>query len=74
MNQCNLELFTEFDQRLRPKGRGIISDNSAGATKSGYNIFQEADDHFVRSAYGRDNFYPLGEVVGRSQNPSVLTT
>jgi hypothetical protein len=74
VNQGNLELFTEFDQRLKPKGRSIISDDSAGATKSRYNIFQEADNHFVRSASGGDNFYPFSEVVSCSQNPSVLAT
>ena len=74
MNQRNPKLVTKFDQRLRPKWGRIVSENFARAAKPSYDVLQEADDYFVRSASGRDSFYPFGEVVGCSQNPSVLAT
>ena len=74
MNQRNPKLFTEFDQGIRPKWRSIVSDNFSRIAEPSYDVFQEVDDHFVRSASSRDNFYPFGEVVGCSQNPSVLAT
>jgi hypothetical protein len=74
VDQRNLKLFTELNQRLRPERGSIVGDDFAGTAKSGYDILQEADNYFVRSTPGRGSFYPLGEIVSRSQDPSVLTT
>ena len=67
-------MFTKFDQRLRPEGGGIVSDNLTWATESGYDVFQEFDDYFVRSAPGGDSLYPLGEIISCSEDPSMLAT
>jgi hypothetical protein len=74
VNQGNPILFTELDQWLRPEGGSIVSDNPARATKLGKNVLQEADNYFMRSAPRGDSFYPLGEIVCCSQDPSVLAT
>jgi hypothetical protein len=54
------------------KWGNIVSDNFARTAKSSYDIFQKADDYFVGSASGRDNFYSFREVVSCCQNPSML--
>jgi hypothetical protein len=74
VDQRNLKLFTELDQRLRPERGSIVGDNFAGTAKSGYDILQEADNYFVISTSGGGSFYPFGEIVCHSQDESVLTT
>ena len=69
-----MELLTELNERLRFERSSIISDDPAGTAKSGYDILQEADNYFVGCTSGRDSFYPLGEIIFCSQDPSVLTT
>ena len=67
-------MLIEINQRLKLERSSIISDNSAGTTKSGYDILKEADNYLVRSTPGGDCFYPLSEIVYRNQDPSMLAT
>jgi hypothetical protein len=69
-----LELLTELNEKIKFERSNIISYDPAGIAKSSYDIFQEADNYFVGCTSGRDNFYPYGEIIYCSQDPSVLAT
>jgi hypothetical protein len=69
-----MELLIELNERLRFERNNIISDDPAGTAKSGYDILQEADNYFVGCTSGGGSFYPLGEIICCSQDPSVLAT
>jgi hypothetical protein len=74
VNQSNFELFTKLNQRFRPKRSSIISENSAGTAKYGYDILQEADNNLVRNTPNGGCFYPLSEIVCCSQDQYVLAS
>jgi hypothetical protein len=69
-----MELLTELNERLIFERSSIISDDPAGTAKSGYDILQEADNYFVGCTFGGGSFYPLGEIIYCSEDPSVLAT
>jgi hypothetical protein len=67
-------LFTKLDKWFSFEAGNIFSNNIAWKTKSGHDIFKEANDYLVGGTPCRNGLYPLGEIISGSKNPPVFTT
>ena len=75
MCQGNVLTTTEVNHGIGLEILGIVCRELAGATKSGKSIsFQEIYDYLISGIPGGHSLNPLGEVVGGSEDPLVLST
>ena len=74
MPQVDAILVAEVDHFLRLERCGIVCDDFPGNSESGQYVFlQELYSHLIGGPLGWHNLDPLGEVVGCSQDPFVLS-
>ena len=74
MVQCNLIFVTEFNHLFLSKCSSIVSDNLPRTAKSRENIsLYEFYNGGIIGLPTKDGFYPFGEVVCGSENPSMLS-
>jgi hypothetical protein len=75
MCQVNVMTTTKVNHGFGLECLGIVCYKLVGETKSGKDIsFHEIDDHFFSGIPGGHNLNPLGEVIGGSEDPLVLST